>query len=645
MTSILPRRVALVAGFFVLAAILALYLWTLDDGLRADELAGGDLITHHYAQVQARPANAPGYPLYTMGGWLWFHLGRRLLGDAANPISLLSAYSTLWALLALSLLYRLILEVTQGDWPVAALGTAFYAVTYFFWYYAVTAEQYASAVLQTLAMVWVAFRWEEKRDERLLLLLAFLCGLALAHLVTVLLIAPPLAWFILTAQPDIIRRARLWLRAAALALLPLVSYAYVYLRGAQHPEWRGEGDWPNAWAWFWQFVSTRQGRAELTWTLGPFTREFPALIWGELTVVGLVLGLVGLAWLGRRRAVFLYATLALYFAFSYVDRFGNWFQVIMPAYPLVVLGLAAVAHGVARSPHFSPTPFLSQLWERKGTEGLGKGRRIARFFVLTAFVLLVAYRFALSYPRADSSQRAEDNGLVPGWAILADEPEQGAAVFGIRDEALALGYLADIWGARPDVRPVSGPEARSLFRQGERPLYVTRAAAPLVAAEISPDAHLSSVGLMLIRVRPNPWQESPSLQHRLDADLGDGLRLLGFEVAIAEGERGRREGEGMLRVALYWQAVRRIGHDYTVSVRPSSGGEPILIGREPLQQDHPPVWGFYPTTRWTPGEVVRDDYALALPPGAQPDGATVVVYRALAQGGYENLAVLTLAFP
>ena len=595
--------------------------------------------------MQARPANAPGYPLYTMGGWLWFHLGRRILGDAANPISLLSAYSTLWALLALALLYRLILEVTQGDWPIAALGTAFYAVTYFFLYYAVTAEQYASAVLHTLAMVWVAFRWEEKRDERLRLLLAVLCGRARAHLVTVLLIAPPLAWFILTAQPGIIRRARLWLRAGALALFPLVSYVYVYLRGAQHPEWRGEGDWPSTWAWFWQFISTRQGRAELTWTLGPFTREFPALIWGELTVVGLVLGVVGLAYLGRRRTIFLYATLALYFAFSYVDRFGNWFQVIMPAYPLMMLGLAALAHHVARNPHPLPSPSLSLTWEREGGKRVGEGRRIARFLVLAALALLIAYRFALSYPRADSSQRPEDTGLVPGWAILADEPEKGAAIFGIRDEALALGYLADIWGARPDVRPVSGPAERSLFQQGGRSLYVTRAAAPLVAAEISPDAHLSSAGAVLIRVRPDPWQESPPLMRRLAADLGDGLRLLGFEAAVVRSDRERGNGERMLHIALYWQAVGRIGHDYTVSVRPLSGGEPVLTGSEPLQQDHPPVWGFYPTTRWTPGEVVRDDYVLALPPAAHPDGAAIVVYRALPQRGYENLATLTLAFP
>ena len=133
-------------GILILLAALALYLWTLDDGLQPEELRGGDLITHQYAQVQARPANAPGYPLYTMGGWLWFRLGRALFGLYSNPIAILSSYSTLWALLALGLLYRLLLDVAAGDWAIAGLGTAFYAVTYFFWYYATTTEQYTSAV-------------------------------------------------------------------------------------------------------------------------------------------------------------------------------------------------------------------------------------------------------------------------------------------------------------------------------------------------------------------------------------------------------------------------------------------------------------------------------------------------------------------
>ncbi|MBK8797318.1 MAG: hypothetical protein IPM07_13625 [Anaerolineales bacterium] len=71
------------AGAILLLLALLLYAVTLDNGLQPGELLGGDLITHQYAQVQARPSNAPGYPLYTMGGWLWFH-GIRTITQAVG---------------------------------------------------------------------------------------------------------------------------------------------------------------------------------------------------------------------------------------------------------------------------------------------------------------------------------------------------------------------------------------------------------------------------------------------------------------------------------------------------------------------------------------------------------------------------------
>ena len=261
--------------------------------------------------MQGRPSNAPGYPLYTMGGWLWFHLGRLILGRAHNPIPILASYSTLWALIAIWLMYRLILEVTRGQgqpqavsaggaedenrrWPIAAAVTAFYGLTYFFWYYAVTTEQYTSAVAWTLAVVLLAFRWERERRDGYLLALAFLMGVALAHMVTLLFIAPPLLWFVLRTEPKLVRRPRLLAGVIALALLPLLSYIYVYVRGAQHPEWRGVGQWASTGQWFFSFLSTRQGRDELTWSLKPFlTTEFPTLIWRELTWPGLIAGIVG----------------------------------------------------------------------------------------------------------------------------------------------------------------------------------------------------------------------------------------------------------------------------------------------------------------------------------------------------------------
>ncbi len=380
-SSLVTRHAASAAGIGLLFVFALLYLATLDNGLRPGELLGGDLITHQYAQVQGRFSNAPGYPLYTMGGWLWFHLGRALVGPDANPIAILSSYSVLWALVSLGLLYALILLVTDrgdgGNWPVAFLTAAFYGVTYFFWYYAVTTEQYASSVAWTLAVFWLAFRWERAsaaRATRYLLGMAFLGGVALAHQLTLPIVLLPLLWFVLSGEPGLLRKPKLIAAAIGLALLPLISYAYVYAAGANHPEWRGAGQWASTWDWFWSFVSTSQGRSELTWSWTPFlTAEFPALIWRELTVPGLIAGLLGWITLGRRRAIVLYASLALYLVVSWIDRLGNWYQVIMPMYGLLALGIGAGADWLERR--------VGE-WERgRGGEGRGGERLHALLFL------------------------------------------------------------------------------------------------------------------------------------------------------------------------------------------------------------------------------------------------------------------------
>jgi len=894
-------RAATLVGILLVAAFAVLYGLTLDDGLRPGELEGGDLITHQYAQVQGRFSNAPGYPLYTLGGWLWFHAGRLLLGQNYNPIRILSSYSTLWALMALWLLYRLILEATKdgagrraaagenwrglgdegivsaapspdplipailradihagrgatapagenrhvpgtcevpgtstaifravahagcgttanenpshgsrrspdrrparsgdrakpeaifradghaargatvdenvtqrvsgltsqpsfrrnlseasvrhvqdrspckpatdsslaacrnvthgvnplrvttdrlffravvhaergatarvngtrtsaderggfsfsafirvhprpvlradigditvheeaaaivhrplsivvhktdGNWVVAALVTAFYGVTYFFWYYAVTTEQYTSAVAWTLAVVFLAFRWERDRRDRYLLGLALLGGIGLAHMLTLLIIIPPLLWFVLRTDPKLLRRSRLIAGILALIALPLLSYAFVYIQGAQHPEWRGAGNWANTWQWFVSFLSTRQGRSELTWSFRPFfIGEFPSLIWGEMTWPGLVAGLLGVATLrgaalsaGSRRAVLIYATLALYLAFCWIDRLGNWFQVIMPAYALLAVGLGAGADWVWRRSQ------AVQGQRGRGAEERWRvmGRLVPGMLVI-ALAGLIVYRGAASLPRANSHGRAEDTGLVPAWAILADDPPPGTAILGTVGEALALNYLTEIWGERPDLCSVTSDQARDLLAQGSS-LGVTEAALPLVPQEVSPDAHYSALGRTLIALSASPANELPETITGTEAGR---LPLLPWAHAFGDAlelRAGRIEPDaatGETVVLLVWHADARPAEDWAVSVRLTLGGAEIAQ----LDRTHP-VHGAYPTTRWSPGEMVADAYPFKLPPETRPDGVTVILYRRLADGSFLNLGVARFA--
>ncbi len=647
----------LLAGVLLLFLFAALYLLTLDDGLRAGELAGGDLITHQYAQVQGRMSNAPGYPLYTMGGWLWFRVGRLLLGPDSNPIQILSSYSMFWALLALGLLYVLMLEVFRGykplpqtekrpqplgyrfsralsgsadgsptaepAWLIVFLATAFYGLTYFFWYYAVTTEQYASSVAWTLVFMLLAFRWERLRRDRYLLGLALLTGVGLAHQVTVLAVLPPLLWVVLRAEPGLLRRPKLMATAVGLALLPLLSYAFVYIRGAQHPEWRGVGEWASTWEWFWRFISTQQGRDELTWRLQPFfTHEFPALIWRELTWPGLLAGLAGLAVLRGRRGQLIWGTVAIYLGFCWIDRLGNWYQVIMPVYALLALGIAWLAGRLGNRSEcfFDSHPERAERW-RPGV----------RAIILFALAALMFYRGITVYPRADNSNRPDDNGLLPAWAILADDPPTGAILVGTAEELLALSYVTQIWGQRSDLQPTASIGASDML-VGEE-VAVTVAALPLLPAEVTASVHFNALGPTVIIMRGAPHTELPPdlPEPAVPHDFGDGIRLLSTRVT-------RQPGIGRWALGLTWQATAQPTRDWSVSVRLTQGG--TELGQTDARH---PVVGAYPTTRWTPGEVVTDAYSLVLPLDVAPDGLTVILYRMADDGSFINLDVARLS--
>lgn len=653
------------AGILLLVLAGLLYAATLDNGFQPRELEGGDLITHQYAQVQARPSNAPGYPLYTLGGWLWFHglrhiirwLGRPL----PNPIPILSSYSTFWALLSLWLLYAIVRHLTQrrirpaGNWPLAWLLCAFYAVTYFFWYYATTTEQYSSAIAQTLAIVYVYLLWREAlpgaaqvrsvtsarplapapaHPRRLLFLLAFLCGLSLAHMVTVALIVPPLVLLVLWEQPGLLRRPWTVAGTVGAAALPLLSYIYVYVRGAAHPEWWGAGDWASAQAWFWSFVRTAQGREELSWGLEPgrafFTNIFPSLIWHELSIPLLVVGLVGIVWLGRRMAILLYTTLLFYALLCWVDRFGNWYQVILPAYPLVLLGLV-------------PLFDWAQGWLARWRRGLTWGP-------LLLLGLAIGWRIDASWPAANSHNRPDDTALARP-ALLLDQPlPVGAGLFAEKNDALGLDYLVEIWQIRPDLVVVSSPGAAQLLAE-KRLVLATWQSTPLLQSELAPRWQPFPQGVTPDWVRQvvasnRNARAAPEPDVLLGKAAGDGLVLVGYTIRPGPGGAPVvANTPPTFDVTLYWQ--RQSGAqpgDWSISVRPLAGSTPLTDDNGlPIQQDSPgPVHGLLTFAELPPQRPVADSYRL--PSVAGMDGVLVILYRPVA-GGFENLAEMVLPLP
>jgi hypothetical protein len=89
----------------------------------------------------------------------------------------------------------------------------------------------------------------------------------------------------------------------------------------------------------------------------------------------------------------------------------------------------------------------------------------------------------------------------------------------------------------------------------------------------------------------------------LSVNLGDSVRILGYDLG-----GGTVEPEESISLALYWQALVNMQKDYTVFVH--------LVGEDGQiisQHDGQPDGGFYLTSYWDQGVVVKDEHVLSLP--------------------------------
>jgi len=118
------------------------------------------------------------------------------------------------------------------------------------------------------------------------------------------------------------------------------------------------------------------------------------------------------------------------------------------------------------------------------------------------------------------------------------------------------------------------------------------------------------------------------MDHPIGAVLGERVRLLGYNI-----ESGFRRGDN-IHLTLFWQCLEEMDQDYTVFTHLVDEKQNIWG-----QKDNPPVDGFYPTSRWEAGEIVRDQYDILISPEAPPGEHQIEVGMYLAETG-ERLPVL-----
>lgn len=127
-----------------------------------------------------------------------------------------------------------------------------------------------------------------------------------------------------------------------------------------------------------------------------------------------------------------------------------------------------------------------------------------------------------------------------------------------------------------------------------------------------------SVGKLTL-VTPIRAPREPTMVHKIDARVGDHLRLLGANVP------SRARPGDTVWVTLFWRAEQEVFEDLTVFVHMLD-----VHGRLITQHDGMPQADFLPTMLWHPGRIVADKHVLTIPHDVTPG-----VYR-LSAGMYRS---------
>jgi hypothetical protein len=362
--------------------------------------------------------------------------------------------------------------------------------------------------------------------------------------------------------------------------------------------------------------------------------------WGALANEGLLVAVamlagLGLAFVRRSRANLLVLAFLVPSILQLAGVKVVFFRNVMPLLPLLCL-LAASAIRVLSSQFsvLSTRHSQSQLKTRNSKLRTGASSWLRGFVSRPGLVLTAAVAIVAAQPLA----KAFHDELLrsrPTTRVLATEWMQTNAPAGSRvwleDGTLLLpAHLRGEGG-----RPITSNSPAWYRENGFRFLVA------LMDRDDKDPSQLAAFGEPLVRFERAGERHGPTLAI-YETGTGDPSReeriasgaTLGSGALVLEGFRhpGTVRAGATLPLALYWQATRPLPADYTVFVHllDAQGGKVA-------QRDVAPLTGTLPTSRWAPGQLLRDDQDLAVP-AAVPPGT----YRLVA-GMYDPATLAPIA--
>ena len=567
-----------------------------------------------------------GYPLYTAVGSLFVAVLRSV---GVEPAVCASLFSTLWGVVLVALLVVLIQDVGMSG-PVAMLGSLSVALSTGVWIDASLAEVHTLTLVFTTVTLIFSLRFGRTGERRDLLLLALFFTQGISHQRSVILLAPAVA---ILAWPQ----WRVFLRnlglVVAVSLPALLVYLYMPFR-----VWTG-ATWvfgsPGTWNGFWEMVFDNRGGRVFALSAG--LDEWLARIGVTLRILSddmwwplLVLGLIGLFWLIKRGNWRECVGMVLAWIPNFFLTIVIWHNHVIDAQLAAKLPVVMVA-GVG----------LAVLLDRAKRWSRPVGIAVGVVFALTLSVWGWHVRPTVLSITHDSSTEA----VVDMVEQLFPLPEERVTTLVVPwgSDYWTLAYAQEYRGQLEGLNLVDhNVNLRAVAEDGR---LLTPAETFIVfpptwwEAALGGRVCMSSAAPGIVEVGTSPPVDADAVPLDVNFDLGNGLRVRSASLSW-------RDTADQLALVVYWEALQPTGSDYSVAVHlvaqdPPQGAYDLLD-----QADTPhPVGGWYPTSLWMAGEIVRDDYVLDVPPDSAPVAVRIAMYQVDATGAFVNTEWLSLPIP
>ncbi len=544
-------------SLFIFLAFLALYTTTLlPDVLPADS---GEF---QWVAATAGVAHPPGYPLYTMLGWLFAHLPLGL-----NPAWRVNFFSAVTAAATVALVFHAARRMTGSAWGGLAAALALGSATTF-WATATTASIRPLVAFFTALCLYTLIEFRATRtqypipntqypisstqtsNDRYIILFAASLSLGLTHHASLIFPASTFLIYLILVDPGLLRQPRRWLRPIGAFALGLLVLIYLPLRGAasapQAPP--GLATLPG----FLEHVLARGFRGDM-FALNLCDRLvlLPTLLrfqFNSALLLAALLGALLLLWRDRKLALLLAGSFLVHTAVTLTYRAPQTVEYEMPAYVSLAL-LVAVPFGQIPNPKpqipnpkvQSPNP-KSQTPNRLSLD-VGRWTLFIGHCSLVIFLIAGLVNLTAHLPSYRALSQSYD-ARAYAETLLRDAPAS-AVILSNWHWYTPMRYVQQIEGLRPDVTvKYVAPHGESLAQNWvtmieeyipQRPVIVVH----YYEREYSDLPYRFEPLGQAFLVRTVPNSIPPPGLTLLDVTLGEKVVLLGYRLETDETEPAR----------------------------------------------------------------------------------------------------------